>query len=208
MKPFEYSKDRHSRTQSPGQLSTYQKYKPVLRIEFTRKCVYCRMPDGLRGAEGFGVDHYRPKKYFPELLKHYDNLYYCCNPCNRRKTSFWPSDPQSAQFIPNPCEHIMFAHLQFKDELIIAKSEAGKFTLEFLDLNDPALVSQRRAMQSLIGICQDQITKYGTVIAALDKMRKQQTDPDAELLESIQALNTKLLELRFDLEMMSGDPDG
>src|SRR6185436_7481648 len=41
-----------------------------------RKCVYCRIADGFKGYEGFGVDHYLPRSKFPDLVVAWSNLFY------------------------------------------------------------------------------------------------------------------------------------
>lgn len=153
MNPFIYPKLRHSRVLNPPNYASYGRYKPFLREEFERKCVYCRMPDTMRGEQGYGADHYRPKKLFPELAATYANLFYCCNPCNSRKGGYWPDgDQASARFIPNPCDHEMFAHLRFQRASVEAKTTSGEFTLELLDLNDPESLNYRKFVLETIAI--------------------------------------------------------
>lgn len=113
LNPFRYSQSRYRRKLSPPSYSDYSRYKSFLKQEFTSQCVYCRLPDGLKGEDSFSVDHYRPQSRFPELVTTYANLFYACSGCNRRKGAFWPTDAQwrAKQFIPNPCDHVMFVHL-------------------------------------------------------------------------------------------------
>ncbi len=151
MVAFVYPKTRHARKHYPPQYSNYRSYKPILRQEFDGRCVYCRLPDSLKGEESFGVDHYRPKKHFPLLVTEYLNLFYACNRCNSRKGDFWPrdSDRSAGHFVPNPCEHVMFAHLRYKGAEVNAHSETGKWTIEYLDLNEERLISYRRDIINL-----------------------------------------------------------
>lgn len=113
LNPFRYPQSRYRRKLNPPPYANYTRYKPFLKQEFTSQCVYCRLPDGLKGEDGFSVDHYRPQSKFPELVTTYGNLFYACRCCNRRKGAFWPADAQwrAKQFIPNPCDHVMFEHL-------------------------------------------------------------------------------------------------
>lgn len=152
MNPFIYPKTIHRRKFQPAQYGTYQPYKPILKKEFSSQCVYCRLPDGLKGYEAFGVDHYRPKSKQPTLKAVYSNLYYACNTCNRRKGSFWPTPEQESEgwFIPNPCDHTMFRHLQYKSARVEAKTQAGKCADEKLDLNGPTDVEYRGFVLRLI----------------------------------------------------------
>jgi hypothetical protein len=79
------------------------------------------------------------------LERVYTNLFYACNPCNRRKGDFWPGESEraGAVFIPNPCDHVMFDHLRFERGEVVGKSAAGKFVIETLDLNEEAVVEYR-----------------------------------------------------------------
>jgi hypothetical protein len=45
----------------------------------------------------FGVDHFRPKSKAKRLKCVYQNLYYCCNECNRNKRDTWPNDTEKAR---------------------------------------------------------------------------------------------------------------
>ncbi len=165
MNPFIYPKSRHARRERPGVLSTYQKYKPSLRREFERKCVYCRMPDSMKDPEMYGVDHYRPKHRFEQLVTSYPNLFYCCNPCNSRKGDYWPPWGRGkTHFIPNPCDHEMFRHLRFKGSSVQSRSDAGKVAEELLDLNDPEVVRYRELIL-------DVLDTYGKMRVELDSVR-------------------------------------
>jgi hypothetical protein len=146
LSPFRYPKSKHRRIFSPPQRSSYRTYRPILRDEFGKRCVYCALPDRLKGKESFGVDHYRPKKKFPNLETEYSNLFYACNICNSRKGDFWPSCEQIAnkQFIPNPCDHVMYSYLRAAGPRIDARNETGRFALDVLDLNDPQSIAYRQ----------------------------------------------------------------
>lgn len=100
------------------------------------------------GDWSFHVEHYRPKKKFPELETEYTNLYYACAACNVRKGPFWPSreEVEKGIFIPNPCDYRMFDHLKFNFAEVMGRSTAGEWTLELLDLNDSDTVAHREAL--------------------------------------------------------------
>src|SRR5262249_19354003 len=154
LNPFLYPKSKHRRTQQPQSYSYYPSYKPFLRAEFGRQCVYCRLPDGLKGQDSFGVDHYRPKSLFPDLQATYSNLFYACNCCNRRKGRFWPTPDETGagEFIPNPCDHVMFDHLRFQSSRIITRSLAGKRAEKTLMLNDDESVRYRELILDMIAL--------------------------------------------------------
>lgn len=165
--PFRYPKSKHTRKLSPEPRSSYRKYKPFLREEFGNRCVYCTLSDILKGQESFGVDHYRPKKKFPNLETEYSNLFYACNVCNSRKGDFWPSREQLAKryFVPNPCDHVMYDYLSAARPFIKAKNSTGKFALDVLDLNDPVSVEYR---QMVIDLC----SSLNTEVGSIDKMKR------------------------------------
>lgn len=132
---YAYPKVRHVRTESPPEFTDYRKFKPFLLTEFGGRCVYCRASVFHVRVDAFGVDHYLPKSDFPALATAYKNLYFCCNTCNRLKSTRYKSEDGRA-FVPNPCDHVMFSHLQFRDEVIEPKTESGIFVTHLLDLNE------------------------------------------------------------------------
>lgn len=168
MNPFRYPEARHARMQSPGPFSDYRRYKPYLRIEFRRQCVYCRLPDGAFGEDSFGVDHYRPASRFPELLSQYQNLFYACNACNRRKRDFWPDEQQWNQggFIPNPCDCVMAEHLVYRGGRVEPRTTAGQLACEILSLNDPEDILYREFLLRSIERC---LSATKTILEELEK---------------------------------------
>jgi hypothetical protein len=171
MNPFSYPKVKVLRTQTPPQYTAYKRYKPFLQVEFGRQCVYCRMPDTTR-ENSFGADHYRPKSIFPALSAEYSNLYYCCNQCNARKGDYWEPNAQLSRFVPNPCEHVMWDHLRFKGGNVDTRTNAGRFTAEFLDLNDPDAVRQRESVIHLIDLCTSSIRDGEKTVDDIEELFK------------------------------------
>lgn len=165
--PFLYPKEQHRRRLRPLKLARYQGYKPFLRDEFSKKCVYCRVPDGLRGSGNFGVDHYRPKSIFPNLASTYTNLFYCCNQCNSRKSDYWHEKVE--QRIPNPCDDVMTRHVRFADGAVETISDRGRLFAELLDLNDPEVVGFRRMVNLTL---KTHAAERKRALAALARLRE------------------------------------
>jgi hypothetical protein len=204
LNPFSYPKSRHTRRLRPGPFTTYQEYKPFLREEFEKKCVYCRMPDTMKDYEMYGVDHYRPKSLFTKLLTTYSNLFYCCNPCNRRKLEYWPTRGRlKTHFIPNPCDHEMFTHLRFVGDKVQARTPAGEVAYDLLDLDDPKVVEYRRFILDLLNIYEAKRTE---TLDALKKLRgaKLEADPPADIDSGIAALETELATIERHLARLEG----
>src|SRR5256885_1017264 len=72
----------------------YRAFRPYVREDFEYQCAYCLRPEMLAdGKDNFGLDHFRPRSLFPELLNDFYNLYYSCHPCNHTKGNSWPPEP-------------------------------------------------------------------------------------------------------------------
>jgi hypothetical protein len=136
-----FPRQRQERGPDPGPFGEYRSYKPYLQRQFHRKCVYCRISDGLKGYEGFGVDHYLPKSRFPALSTTWSNLFYACNVCNT-----WKGESVSTpeRFLPNPCAHGMADHLQYRGADVEAYTPHGEWLVELLHL------AERRDLRELI----------------------------------------------------------
>jgi HNH endonuclease len=167
-----YPKAKHSRLERPSLYKDYRAYRPFLQREFGRICVYCRFPESMSRPGSFGIDHYRPVSLFPDLESSYSNLFYCCNACNSRKRDYWPAEGTASRtFIPNPCDHSMWEHLKYERETVVAKSAAGTFTAERLDLNAPGIVGHRALILDSITSFEAERTASQGMLALIQKKR-------------------------------------
>jgi len=206
--PFTYPKNLHVRAYTPKQYKRYQTYKKILRIEFSRKCVYCLMPDTMKGVEAFGVDHYKPKEKFHLLSTHYQNLYYCCNSCNSAKNDYWPPSKalEKTKFIPNPCEHRMFEHLRFRGGEVESRSAAGEFTKDLLDLNDPDVVSYRKLLIDTISLWELKCKELEQIRKDLQNQHKAGKLSAADLAVALSEVEPELEKIDINLKLLSGTP--
>ena len=121
------------------------------------------------GIVAFGVDHFRPKKLFPRLAAVYENLYYCCNDCNRYKGPIWPSVEQTTNgyFFPDPCAcEPLTEHLREESDCRWeATTRAGTFALEVLRLNREPCLRFRRRRQSVLR----RIAEYQDLLALAEQ---------------------------------------
>jgi len=201
--PFVYPQTKHQRVQSPQQFNDYKKYKPYLRDEFYRICVYCRKPDGMTGNAGFSVEHYRPKSRFPELECSYENLFYCCMACNSRKHTYWPKPAEEkTRYIPNPCDHEMFAHLRYRGPKVISKSEVGEFALAKLDLNDPSAVAQREAHLECIAALKQKAVVVAKRLKEIKRRRNIGTMSSAPAAKAEAAYSAELARVHRTLDTL------
>jgi uncharacterized protein (TIGR02646 family) len=203
--PFVYPKAIHVRRERPGHFSRYQRYKAFLQREFERKCVYCRMPDSMKGYESFCVDHYRPKQPFPLLATTYSNLFYSCKPCNDRKGPYWPSKARErTEFIPNPCDHVMFSHLRYAAATVVPKSVAGTKAVEILDLNEDEFTDFRTFILDSLEVHE---AKKNDLVRARDELKARRdasTFAGAEVDAALAQLERALVKVSSHLERLSG----
>ncbi len=209
MSVFDYPKTQHARVFKPRQFKNYRTYKPYLKREFVRVCVYCRQPDSSAPNLNFGVDHYRPKGIprFAKLVCAYSNLYYCCGLCNSRKNDDWPLDEVSGARFVNPCDHVMFAHLRFDAATgkMEPKSPNGRHMEALLQLNEPASVQYRKNTLNIIRKCDVAIATLKGDLQELKKRliagRLSQADFDVEAAD----INAELLEEQALRDSVSGE---
>jgi hypothetical protein len=178
--PFLYPQEIHKRTQHPPRASHYRSYKVVLREEFARRCVYCCRPDGFGSLDEFVVEHYAPQHLFADRLLDYNNLFYACQPCNRRKGAYWPDDAQRAagSVIVNPCDYRMTSHVRFSGDTVIARSSEGRWTLGTLDLNGADCLSLRVKVRGTIDALNANIEQLRHAIADCTIELAATADPD------------------------------
>jgi len=88
----------------------YQVYKAHLAADFLNKCGYTDCPDKwFGGARTFHIDHFSPKKHYPQLETEYSNLVYACSYVNILK-----SDDHPENYI-DPCEEDYNTHF-YRDQ--------------------------------------------------------------------------------------------
>ena len=207
MNPFQYPEQKHSRSQAPGPFTDYRRYKPFLQIEFGRQCVYCRLPDGTKGADVFCVDHYRPKSRFPKLECIYANLFYACPACNRRKGAFWPAEEEllRGMFIPNPCDHSMAEHLKYEGARVEPLTRAGRRAEEELILNGEVDVAYREVVLRFIEAGKLNIMTGRATLEALDmQLDRAEGVEREELLLECREIRGRLEGFQKALERFTG----
>lgn len=204
--PYFYSTVAKPRQMAQVATTNYRRHRPQLRIEFGRQCVYCRDVDRSESDNSFGIDHYRPKALFPQLVAEYGNLFYCCNRCNLHKNKYWPtpSELKAGYFIPNPADHVMSDHARFVNGQVTARSPAGHVLEQTLDLNHPDKIAYRRVVRSTLG----------ALLAKLRSFRQKQrllrrklavlspaVDPDT--VEALQRIESEVAELYTAFDVLA-----
>jgi hypothetical protein len=165
------------------------------------------MPDGPRGVESFGVDHYRPVAQFPHLRCEYSNLFYTCNLCNFRKRDFFPTDVQWLQgvFLPNPCDHTMNEHLLYRGTQVVPMTPAGELAVELLMLNHEEAVLYRGFVLRSIESCLVKAAAISELLLTLRHRLLQAPSTEREEIQrDIRGLKTTLSQVADDLERLTG----
>lgn len=125
-----------NRSQVP-QKSNYQEYRQPLRRDFLYSCGYCSVMENELHGRGFEIDHYLPQEHFEALKNSFENLVYSCDKCNSLKSDFFPGKDRlpTTKFILRPDKHDLREHYELSGSRLEGKTEPGKFTVIFLDLN-------------------------------------------------------------------------
>lgn len=133
------------------QLKKYRnpKIREALETMFHGKCAYC---ESKISHISFGnIEHYRPKRLFPQRAFLWRNLLLACERCNNAKLDHFPDATQGGPLI-NPVKHDPDRHFRFfydpvaKLATVIPTTKQGKTTEQLLKLNRPDLRSHRSAL--------------------------------------------------------------
>ena len=128
---------------------TYSDWKPQLAIEADRRCVYCSIRDQVfGGTRFFHVEHYRPKKHFPDLENDYLNLFYACAVCNIFKGSEWFDHEErdwEQKHFPDP-SRVDYSELFDVNVNCILRGRylVSRYLVERLHLNRSHVIRERR----------------------------------------------------------------
>ncbi len=175
-------------------LNDYTDSKPQLRQLFGHQCCYCTIHEGENHLGFFHVDHFRPYKWFKELEKKYENLYYACHKCNVYKRDNWISTDdgcirdcnkchnnvcqkaETPRFI-DPCSEnpSMYIEENVSSFELITKdhSKVGQYTIEMMRLNRNQLIRLRRARRKLLMWLENEKSKLGYCLECLERAREQ-----------------------------------
>jgi hypothetical protein len=200
----------HVRSPDPGPSADHKFYKAPLQQEFRHKCVYCRTSDGIKGDEGFGVDHYHPRKPRkgtpdPAAVTAWENLFYACNVCNSLKGN---SESTPERFLPNPCEHPpsvgpMAAHLQYRGADVEPRTRHGAWMSALLRLHERRQL--REFVLSTLKLSLAARTDLLENLAAFEELRAA-AGSDEERDRQIQETEDRLAQINRNIERLTGEP--
>jgi uncharacterized protein (TIGR02646 family) len=115
-------------------ITDWSQHKPELEEDFFCICGYCGKHFKATLCDS-QIEHFIPKKKYPEYENKYSNLILACKVCNNKKRSDWPSnDPlknitdDGKKGYVDPATDEFDNHLErLSDGNIIGKTEIGKY---------------------------------------------------------------------------------
>lgn len=113
--------------------------KPYIRkrlLEMSHgKCCYCECYVG-PGKKEMHIDHFKPKKLYPDLVVEWDNLLPSCPHCNKNKSDHDTlKEPIINPSIDDPKEYLYLKLYRYRSKEPGIDS-IGKRTIDILNLND------------------------------------------------------------------------
>lgn len=159
----------------------HRSVKEVLRTAQRKKCCFC---EGIFEANAAAdVEHYRPKRYSQQAVKrskiypgyywlayNWDNLFYCCQVCNRsHKKNIFPLRNPNARarnhlndvtaeepLLLNPSGPANPRdHIKFRQDIAVGVTEAGDTTIKVVGLNRVDLSEDRLGTLQRLLLLQD-----------------------------------------------------
>ena len=114
--------------------------RKALQDMFHNKCAFCERI--LRGGDR--IEHFRPRKLFPELTFDWSNLLLACEACNLKKSDSFPlttiGETTLNPTIDDPSQYLRFEIDQNTGWVnVYGTDERGKLTIELVDLNHVTL---------------------------------------------------------------------
>jgi uncharacterized protein (TIGR02646 family) len=126
--------------------------KSVLRTETNGgKCMYCESPIAVVAPEH--IEHYRPKKIYPQLTFDWNNLGLSCPKCNMNKRDIFDEE---FPYI-NPYKDLPNNHFVFLGTMIVhnTSNKRAELTELQLELNRPELMEARKERIDMIRLLLD-----------------------------------------------------
>ncbi len=143
-----------------------------VRLRYHCACGYCGVREVDCGGE-LAIDHFVP--HSAGGGEDNDNLVYACFRCNQYKSDFTPSveDAKLGRRILHPLTDSLPEHylLNAENGFLVPLSKTGRFHIDLLHLNRPALV-QYRLNRLLVEKTMEQIEKLRKILGRKNSLIK------------------------------------
>ena len=112
----------------------------ALYAAFHGKCAYCEAkPAHVSSPQ---IEHYRPKKKFPDLTFDWHNWFLSCGRCNQKKWAHFP-DCDGQPCLLDPTAEDPSEHLDFLRARVLARTHRGEETIKLVGLDRSPLEDDR-----------------------------------------------------------------
>lgn len=179
----------------PPEYGVYGRYREYLRKSTHYSCAYCTISESEAPGATFNIEHFRPRKYFPELATKCENLRYSCPRCNSYKGDLWILEATGcsrdcekcthhvcqeniARFINPMREDPSKAIFWGEDDRLYAYngSKPADYTIKYLRLNRAQLIKLRHVRRFMDSWLDDLQLRRKKAVECLDEIRIKQRD--------------------------------
>lgn len=155
---------------------TPDKYREFLKKSSNYQCVYCTITESENPGATFNIDHFKPKKIFPQYYSDCTNLRYACPRCNSYKRARWISEKdgciRNCEVCNNKICHENIDRFidnlyDYPEDIICLKndflfpindSRPARYTIDSLRLNRIQLVKLRK-IRRYIDVWKEELAK-------------------------------------------------
>jgi hypothetical protein len=123
-------------------------FRQLVRERAGRRCEYCRLPDVAVPASTFHVEHVIARQHGGA-----DDLENCCWSCHRCNLHKGPNlsgrDPLTGNVVRlfDPRRQSWKRHFEWREALLLGRTQTGRATVAVLDINAPQRVALRRILR-------------------------------------------------------------
>lgn len=180
---------------NPPQYDKYPQYREYLRKATNYSCAYCTISESESPGATFNIDHFRPKKEFPNLESLCDNLRYSCPRCNSYKRNKWirieagcnrkcntctthVCEDNIPRFI-DPLKEPPSEHLFLNDDDTLCaytSSKPANYTISYLRLNRTQLIKLRHTRRFMDSWYEDLSQKRKSALKRLSELEAQKQE--------------------------------
>lgn len=133
--------------------ASYSDYRAELRFDFWFSCAYCSISEAEAFAIPFQIDHFAPQVGGGLVDVHaYENLMWCCGPCNRSKSNVWPDEELQAlgyRYL-RPDRDCFIQHFKLQGVRLVPQTPPAEFTHNVLNLDRAVLRSVRELRSRIV----------------------------------------------------------
>ena len=142
-----------------------------LKIDFNKKCYLCE-----EVTRHFEVEHFYPQMYYPDLINTYENLFYCCQKCNKIKPK--KINTEESNKILNCCDIDIEKYIKLKVNILECKIDIIKvYSVKSLEIkidNTITLLDRiYNGTNSKSNSCDDLREDIKEIISAFEKKLEQ-----------------------------------